>query len=336
MPIIQITVNEKRAVCTDSSLKIVCGNKDYIVEFDFDEEWDAYGMKTARFHYSGKYEDIVFTGTQCPAPEIRNSLYVKIGVFAGDLHTTTSAYIDCEKSTLCDSGLPADPEPDVYAKLMEQLANISAGVNPFYTTMEKIDGNLLVRLHSGGQDLTGAQLRVKYFVRNRNKHKNHVTRSAYWRHPENYDVAYSNKRWGYANIAGQKIGSGNDQWNGLYYPSVPSWMPNEGYMKTVFAIDSAAAADGSVTIDLTEWMIPLLKPNSYNGEWIGVGLFSLPNIDKGAVHIRFDLHSSDGALLGECKNVLHVGGADRKPIQIDEVIDGGRRINSKTLMRSIT
>lgn len=39
-------------------------------------------------------------------------------MYAGDLMTTTPAYIDCDNSILCGGGTPADPQPDVYAQLM--------------------------------------------------------------------------------------------------------------------------------------------------------------------------------------------------------------------------
>ena len=52
---------------------------------------------------------------------------VYIGVFAGDLHTSTPAYIGCEKSILCDGGAPADPTPDVYAQILALLAEINKG-----------------------------------------------------------------------------------------------------------------------------------------------------------------------------------------------------------------
>lgn len=30
----------------------ICGNSDYVIRFDFDEEWAGYDVKTARFRYS--------------------------------------------------------------------------------------------------------------------------------------------------------------------------------------------------------------------------------------------------------------------------------------------
>lgn len=122
-----ITVTVRDKIATGDGSKIVCGNSDYIVHFDLDEEWSAYEAKTARFKWGGKYEDIVFKGNECPLPVLKNTLGLKVGIFAGDLRSTTDAVFDCNLSTLCESGAPADPSPDVYAQLMEL---INAGVNP--------------------------------------------------------------------------------------------------------------------------------------------------------------------------------------------------------------
>ena len=122
MPYIKITVRDK--VATGDRSRIVCGNSDYIAIFDFDAEWDPYDTKTARFVYaehSGQYVDVVFTGTECPVPVIQDVIGVTVGVFAGDLHTTTPAWFECDKSILCGGGSPAAPPDDVYNQIMELI-----------------------------------------------------------------------------------------------------------------------------------------------------------------------------------------------------------------------
>ena len=120
-----IIVREKIARAFDDT-HIVCGNSDYIAVFDFDAEWDAYETKTARFIWNGKYTDVVFTGTRCPVPVITGAFGVLVGVYAGDLHTTTAATVDTEKSILCRNGLPADPPPDVYAQIIAMLNGMAS------------------------------------------------------------------------------------------------------------------------------------------------------------------------------------------------------------------
>lgn len=119
-----VDVHEKIATPQGNALYI-CGNSDYIIRFSFDAEWDEYDKKTARFEYGGKYQDVVFTGNECPVPIISDTYNFNVGVFAGDLCTTTPAYIPCKKSILCGAGVPADPPPEVYNQIMELLNTIA-------------------------------------------------------------------------------------------------------------------------------------------------------------------------------------------------------------------
>ena len=121
-----IIVRDKIATKTDN-VTYVCGNSDYVVNFDFDSEWDAYDTKTAQFNVNGKHIPVVFTGNQCKVPIITNTYAFHVGVFAGDLHTTTAARVPCKKSILCDSGAPADPPDDVYNQIMEKLDKMETG-----------------------------------------------------------------------------------------------------------------------------------------------------------------------------------------------------------------
>lgn len=115
-----ITVKNKIATKTDN-VAYVCDNSDYIINFDFDSEWDAYDTKTARFAHDGQYTDVVFTGNQCNVPIITNTYAFYVGVFAGDLHTTTGALVPCRKSVRSADGAPVNPTPDVYDQLMELI-----------------------------------------------------------------------------------------------------------------------------------------------------------------------------------------------------------------------
>lgn len=131
MPNIQINIKDK--VARADRVIIVCDNSDYTAVFDFDDEWSAYDTKTARFAYCGKYTDVVFTGNSCPIPKIQDTRSLSVGVYAGDLHTTTPAYVSCVPSILFGNGIPADPTPDVYAQIMELLNNIADGGKPATT-----------------------------------------------------------------------------------------------------------------------------------------------------------------------------------------------------------
>lgn len=121
---IKIQITKKHATVVDTPV-IVCGNRGYSVEFIFDSEWDAAAAKTARFVYvrkgSVRYKDVVFTGNTVSVPVLSNIKEVRVGVFAGDLRTTTPARIPCELSIRCDTGVPADPTPSQYDQIMKLI-----------------------------------------------------------------------------------------------------------------------------------------------------------------------------------------------------------------------
>lgn len=140
--VINIEVKNKIARLIDTKAFIVCGNKDYKIKFSFDNEWAGQTVKTARFSYGGQYEDIVFEGDTCPVPVLKDTLGVAVGVYAGDLQTTTPAYINAKKSILCGGGLPAAPADNVYAQIIE-LLNKGGGaggtkITPYKLTTELV------------------------------------------------------------------------------------------------------------------------------------------------------------------------------------------------------
>lgn len=130
---INITVRAKKARAEERA-RVVCGNSDYTVRFDFDEEWAEYAVKTARFvTENGNYTDVQFEGSDCPVPILRNTRTLLVGVFAGNLRTTTAALIHAVPCITDPDGTPADPTPDVYAQLMERLNELEAPAAVLYT-----------------------------------------------------------------------------------------------------------------------------------------------------------------------------------------------------------
>ena len=120
MTIIKINIQNKIAK-TEGEALIVCYNKDYVINFAFDEEWQDEIVKTAVFTYNGITEEVVFEGNSCTVPMITRATQVEIGVYAGDLRTSTSAIVPCLFSSLDKKGLPKEPTEDVYAQIMELL-----------------------------------------------------------------------------------------------------------------------------------------------------------------------------------------------------------------------
>ena len=136
--VIEITIRNKVARIASSPI-IVGKNKDYIVRFDFDEDWDKYDTKTARFSQDGEYQDIIFAGNECSMPALDGGKVVEVGVYAGNISTTAPASLKVHKSIIDDDGVPADPTPDVYAQLMERFNAMEAPAAVLYTAQELTD-----------------------------------------------------------------------------------------------------------------------------------------------------------------------------------------------------
>ncbi len=122
MNAIDIAIREKIATKICDTVYI-CGNSDFIVRFDFDEEWNDYEAKTVRFvTQNNEHVDVPFVGNECAVPVFSDVHNFRVGVFAGNLHTTTSAYVPCKKSILCGTGdKPIVPKEDAYDKMMEDI-----------------------------------------------------------------------------------------------------------------------------------------------------------------------------------------------------------------------
>jgi hypothetical protein len=85
MDTIEILVRNKIPRLRSNSLKsIITWNTDYIINFDFDEEWDE--TKTIRIvdDKSNLIEDKIFTGNSVELPKVTNTSYIGIGVLSGD------------------------------------------------------------------------------------------------------------------------------------------------------------------------------------------------------------------------------------------------------------
>ena len=118
---LKISVANKVATYYQRDGFIVCGNKDYKITFAFDSEWNAHPVKTARFKWNDVYADVVLVDGVADVPKISNATEVEVGVYAGDLCTTTPATIPCVKSILCGESTHDDPTPDVYAQIINLL-----------------------------------------------------------------------------------------------------------------------------------------------------------------------------------------------------------------------
>lgn len=124
MPEIKIKIRDKRAGGTGT---VICGNSDYTVAWDLDEEWMPYDTKTMRVNLAdGTYQDVVFTGNTAALPVLSTPGWASVGLYAGDLHTSRAADLRVLPSVTTPGGAPADPAEDVYAQITEKLNQLIA------------------------------------------------------------------------------------------------------------------------------------------------------------------------------------------------------------------
>ena len=132
MPRVDITV-ENKVARTSGTPEIVCGNNDYALVFDFDDEWSMYEEMTARFAWCDlktgkiKHTDVLFSGDTVLMPALYDTAAVAVGVYAGNIHTTTPARIPCARCITDGEPLHEDPDPDVYEQLLEYLESLGKG-----------------------------------------------------------------------------------------------------------------------------------------------------------------------------------------------------------------
>ena len=81
-------------------------------------------VKTVRFVNGNKHKDVILKNDSCEFPiDIMGSV-VEVGVFAGDLKSTTSSYVVFLPSILEHFGIPVDPTPEVYMQVMRLIQEI--------------------------------------------------------------------------------------------------------------------------------------------------------------------------------------------------------------------
>lgn len=125
MPTLNFTVRDKVITRNPENEHYVNGNSDYLIHLDLDQEWSEFAVLTARLRWIEGSEclnrDILFTGTDFEFPVMYNVKYIEIGIFAGNKHTTTPAIIVCDGCILDGDPIEDDPDPDVYAQLLDLI-----------------------------------------------------------------------------------------------------------------------------------------------------------------------------------------------------------------------
>lgn len=120
--VIRIEVRDKVALNRTPEIFLVGGNSDYKVVFDFDGAWEGETLRTAIFVYGGYKPVLVpFTGNECDIPVISGSTVCQVGVTAGNMRTTTPAYVNCKLSIRDVGGEIEPPTEDVYNKIVSMI-----------------------------------------------------------------------------------------------------------------------------------------------------------------------------------------------------------------------
>lgn len=134
----RVTVRDKVATVQGSPC-IICGNSDYSLTFDFaDPEWSEHEERTARFTFVRRgelrYDEVIFEGDTVSVPVLSDIDEVFIGVYTGELYTTTPARIKCKRSILCKPAVNERQIQTAYQQVLKALVEIyekldSIGVN---------------------------------------------------------------------------------------------------------------------------------------------------------------------------------------------------------------
>lgn len=131
MPTINVTVRNRIATAQRWQC-IICGNSDYIVDFDLDDEWNDMPNKVVVFVTNTRgnirHERVLFDGSTCGLPVLRGVNMVDIGIEAGDIRTTTPAHVKCEACITDRAGMPQEPENNVYGQILAMTTDIAQAV----------------------------------------------------------------------------------------------------------------------------------------------------------------------------------------------------------------
>lgn len=141
-----INIKVKNKIAVGDETVIVCGNSDYIVRFELDGEWSSYDKKTMRVGYrNGKYKDVEFTGVSCALPVIKKRSWIAVGLYAGELHTSTPAVFRCAECITDRDDEPIDkPEKAQYKTLTIKIGSNTETyeyTGPADKTIEVADGS---------------------------------------------------------------------------------------------------------------------------------------------------------------------------------------------------
>lgn len=152
MKIVLKIVNKR--IFVENEFKIVNNNTDYTIKFMFDKEWSVIDDKTLRIEFeNGNYIDTPFTGDTVTLPQISNQNSFRLGVYAGDLHSTSILAVSCENSILDGGGCEYIIKPTESIEITDtEEIDVT-----HYSTAQVVDENLVPGNIRKGANILGVQ-----------------------------------------------------------------------------------------------------------------------------------------------------------------------------------
>ena len=134
MPTIHINVKNRVATANGDS-RIINGNSDYNIEFDFDAEWADLNNKIGIFAYNDAaahkwaYQPVMFSGNTCAVPILRDIHCVYVGVTAGNVRVTTPAKVQCRLSISDYADTEEPPSADIWGQILAKLDELQTEID---------------------------------------------------------------------------------------------------------------------------------------------------------------------------------------------------------------
>lgn len=134
MPTIRVNVRNRVATANGDS-RIINGNSDYNIEFDFDTEWADLNNKIGIFAYNDAaahkwaYQTVLFSGNTCPVPILRDIHCVYVGVTAGNVRVTTPAKVQCRLSISDYADTEEPPSADIWGQILAKLDELQTEID---------------------------------------------------------------------------------------------------------------------------------------------------------------------------------------------------------------
>lgn len=134
MPTIHINVKNRVATANGDS-RIINGNSDYSIEFDFDAEWANLNNKIGIFAYNDAathkwaYQPVMFSGNTCAVPILRDIHCVYVGVTAGNVRVTTPAKVQCRLSISDYADTEEPPSADIWGQILAKLDELQTEID---------------------------------------------------------------------------------------------------------------------------------------------------------------------------------------------------------------